>query len=91
MSGVGRGSAAALPSVGVFIPRQDDKPGLRLLPATPMEWIIGGIAALLILALVGLLIWKAKHLPGSVHGEFRFDSHKAGELSKRGLFDKTKW
>ena len=56
-----------------------------------MEWIIGGIAALLILALVCLPIWKAKHQPGSVHGDFRFDSHKTGELSKRGLFDKTKW
>ena len=56
-----------------------------------MEWIIGGIAALLILALLCLLIWKAKHRPGSVHGDFRFDSHKTGELSKRGLFDKTKW
>ena len=56
-----------------------------------MEWIIVGIAALLILALVCLFIWKAKHHPGSVHGDFRFDSHKTGELSKRGLFDKTKW
>ena len=34
---------------------------------------------------------EAKHQPGSVHGDFRFDSHKTGELSKRGLFDKTKW
>ncbi|WP_170300348.1 hypothetical protein [Solidesulfovibrio aerotolerans] len=56
-----------------------------------MEWIIGGIVALLILALFCLPIWKAKHRPGSVHGDFRFDSHKTGELSKRGLFDKTKW
>ena len=56
-----------------------------------MEWIIGGIAALLVLALVGLLIWKAKHQPGSVHGRFDFDGYKEGELSQRGVQDKTKW
>lgn len=59
-----------------------------------MEWIITAalvVGVLFVLALVGLLIWKAKHQPGSVHGDFRFDSHKVGELSKRGLFDKTKW
>ena len=56
-----------------------------------MEWIFIGIAALVVLTLAVLPIWKAKHQPGSVHGDFRFDSHKTGELSKRGLFDKTKW
>ena len=50
-----------------------------------------GLAVLVVLDLAGLPIWKAKHQPGSVHGDFRFDSHKTGELSKRGLFDKTKW
>jgi len=56
-----------------------------------MEWIIGGIVALIILALFCLLIWKAKHRPGSVHGDFRFDQHKDLETSKRGLFDRTKF
>ena len=49
------------------------------------------IAVLAILAMVILFVRVAKHQPGSVHGDFRFDSHKTGELSKRGLFDKTKW
>ena len=49
------------------------------------------IAVLAILGLVVLFVRVAKHQPGSVHGDFRFDSHKTGELSKRGLFDKTKW
>ena len=56
-----------------------------------MEWIFIGLAVLVVLALAVLPIWKAKHQPGSVHGDFRFDSHKTGELSKRGLFDRTKF
>lgn len=56
-----------------------------------MEWIFIGLAVLVVLALVGLLIWKAKHHPGSVHGDFHFDQHKGHETAKRGLFDKTKW
>ena len=50
-----------------------------------MEWIFIGIAALVVLTLAVLPIWKAKHQPGSVHGDFRFDSHKTGELSKLGI------
>ena len=56
-----------------------------------MEWIIIGVAVLFGLALAGLLVWKAKHQPGSVHGDFRFDQHKGRETSTHGLFDKTKW
>ena len=56
-----------------------------------MEWLIIGIIVLFVLVLAGLLIWKAKHQPGSVHGDFRFDQHKGLETSKRGLFDRTKF
>ena len=56
-----------------------------------MELIIIGVAVLVGLALAGLLVWKAKHQPGSVHGDFRFDQHKGLETSKRGLFDRTKF
>jgi len=56
-----------------------------------MEWLISSIAVLVVLALAGLLIWKAKHQPGSVHGDFRFDKHKGLETSKRGFLDRTKW
>ena len=56
-----------------------------------MEWLIISGIVLVVLSLAGLLIWKAKHQPGSVHGDFRFDQHKGLETSKRGLFDKTKF
>lgn len=45
-----------------------------------MIFIGGGVIS--VLALVGLPIWRAKHQPGSVHGDFRFDSHKTGELGQ---------
>ena len=56
-----------------------------------MEWFFIGIAALVVLTLAVLPIWKAKHQPGSVHGRFDFDGYKEGELSQRGVQDKTKW
>ena len=56
-----------------------------------MEWVIIAALAVAVLALVGLLIWKSKHHPGSVHGDFHFERHKAGELNRRGLLDRTKW
>lgn len=56
-----------------------------------MEWIFIGLTVLVVLTLAALHIWKAKHQPGSVHGDFRFDKHKGLETSKRGLFDRTKW
>ena len=56
-----------------------------------MEWLIIGGIVLVVLALAGMLIWKAKHRPGSVHGHFHFDQQKGLETSKRGLFDRTKF
>lgn len=56
-----------------------------------MEWLIISGSVLVVLALAGLLIWKSKHQPGSVHGDFRFDKHKGLETSKRGLFDRSKF
>ena len=56
-----------------------------------MEWIIAIALAVGVFALAAIFVLRVKHHPGSVHGDFRFDSHKTGELSKRGLFDKTKW
>ena len=49
------------------------------------------IAVLAILGFVVLFVRVAKHQPGSVHGDFHFDRHKAGELNRRGLIDRTKW
>jgi len=40
-----------------------------------MEWIFIGGGVLVVLALVSLFVWKAKHRPGSVHGHFHFDQH----------------
>ncbi|BAH76949.1 hypothetical protein [Solidesulfovibrio magneticus] len=56
-----------------------------------MEWIITAALAVAVMALVPIFVLKAKHQPGSVHGDFRFDRHKAGELSRRGLLDRTQW
>ena len=56
-----------------------------------MDWIFTAALAVAVLAMVAIFIWKAKHQPGSVHGDFHFDRHKAGELNRRGLIDRTKW
>ena len=48
--------------------------------------IIGATAV----ALVVVFRIKGKASP-PVPGRFDFDAHKAGELGKRGVFDKTKW
>ncbi|OLN30755.1 hypothetical protein DVDV_0457 [Desulfovibrio sp. DV] len=56
-----------------------------------MEWIITIALAVDVLVLAAVFVLRIKHQPGSVHGDFRFDRCKTGELSKRGLFDKTKW
>jgi len=57
-----------------------------------MEWIIGIAFAVCVFALVAYLILRTKRQDnGSVHGHFHFDHYKQNELSKRGLFDKTKW
>ncbi|BAH74201.1 hypothetical protein [Solidesulfovibrio magneticus] len=56
-----------------------------------MEWIIAAALAGAVLAAAAIFVMKAKHRPGSVHGDFRFDRHKEGELSRRGLLDRTQW
>ena len=56
-----------------------------------MELIFTAGIVLAVLALVAIFVLKAKHQPGSVHGDFRFDRHKEGELSQRGLIDRTQW
>lgn len=63
-------------------------------PATsrPMEWIITAALAVGVFALVAVFVLRAKrHDGGTVPGPFHFDRYKQHELSKRGLFDKTKW
>ncbi len=58
-----------------------------------MEWIIGiALAGGLVFALAALLALRSKRSDGgSVPGFFHFDHYKQSELSKRGLFDKTRW
>ena len=56
-----------------------------------MEWIITGIIVLATLAVMAIFVLKAKRQPGSVHGRFDFDGYKEGELSRRGLLDRTQW
>jgi uncharacterized membrane protein len=56
-----------------------------------MEWIfislaVGIIALVAIFAIVG-----NRYDGATVPGHFDFDKYKSQELSKRGLFDKTKW
>jgi uncharacterized membrane protein len=56
-----------------------------------MEWIFLSVA-MSIAALAGLIAMVGKPRDGqSVKGHFDFDHYKQNELSKRGLFDKTKW
>jgi hypothetical protein len=57
-----------------------------------MEWIIGITLAVGVIVLVAVLVLRTKRQDGgSVPGFFHFDHYKQNELSKRGLFDKTKW
>lgn len=57
-----------------------------------MEWIIAAVLAVGVFALVAVFVLRTKrHNSGSVPGHFHFDHYKQNELSKRGLFDKTKW
>ncbi len=56
-----------------------------------MEWIFIGLAVGLV-ALVAIFAIAANSNDGvTVPGYFDFDKYKSQELSKRGLFDKTKW
>ncbi|MHC1790031.1 hypothetical protein [Solidesulfovibrio sp.] len=57
-----------------------------------MEWIISIALGVGVFALVAVLVLRSKRRTGgSVPGHFDFDGNKHNELSKRGLFDKTKW
>ncbi|UJX41137.1 hypothetical protein K9F62_00060 [Desulfovibrio sp. JY] len=56
-----------------------------------MEWIFISLAVGII-ALVAIFAIAANRYDGAtVPGHFDFDRYKQNELSKRGLFDKTKW
>lgn len=57
-----------------------------------MEWIIWVALAVAAVVLTLVVILRTKRRDaGSVPGVFDFDNYKEGELSRRGLFDKTKW
>lgn len=57
-----------------------------------MEWIIIAALAVGVVALAAFFILRTKRRDGGVvPGRFDFDGNKQNELSKRGLFDKTKW
>ena len=58
-----------------------------------MHWITITVAGFLLAgSLAALLALCAKTRGhGIVPGGFDFDRYKATELSKRGLFDKTRW
>ncbi|HML61686.1 hypothetical protein [Solidesulfovibrio sp.] len=56
-----------------------------------MEWIFISVAVAII-ALAAIFVIAANSNDGAtVPGHFDFDKYKSQELSKRGLFDKTKW
>jgi len=56
-----------------------------------MEWIITSALAAIAIALVALLLRTKRHDGGKLKGLFDFGHHKRNELSRRGLFDKSKW
>ena len=57
-----------------------------------MEWIITAALAVGVFTLVAIFALRAKrHDAGSVPGRFNFDGYKESELTRRGVFDKTKW
>lgn len=56
-----------------------------------MEWIFIGLAVGLIAVVVIFVIVANGNDGVTVPGYFDFDKYKSLELSKRGLFDKTKW
>jgi len=75
---------------GLFT-RQDDKLSTACYQPA-MEWIIVIALAVGAVALVAVLALRIKrHDAGNVPGRFNFDGYKEGELTRRGLFDKTKW
>jgi hypothetical protein len=57
-----------------------------------MEWIIIAAAFIVVAALVALYVAKTKARKDvSIPGRFDFAEFKDRELSKRGVFDRTKW
>ncbi|MFU2207161.1 hypothetical protein [Solidesulfovibrio sp. C21] len=56
-----------------------------------MEWIFISLAVGLIALVAIFAIAANRHDGATVPGHFDFDRYKQNELSKRGLFDKTKW
>ena len=57
-----------------------------------MEWIIVLAIAVVAFILVAFFVLRTKrHDGGSVPGRFNFDGYKESELTRRGVFDKTKW
>ncbi|MFP5258426.1 MAG: hypothetical protein ACLGQH_05320 [Acidobacteriota bacterium] len=56
-----------------------------------MEWIFISLAVGIVALIVLLAMTGQRKDGGPVKGHFDFDRYKQTELSKRGLFDKTKW
>ncbi|MFP5259455.1 MAG: hypothetical protein ACLGQH_10570 [Acidobacteriota bacterium] len=57
-----------------------------------MEWIITAALITAVFALLAVIVLRSKrHDSGTAPGRFELAGYKEGELSKRGLFDKTKW
>jgi len=71
--------------------RQDDKLSTACYQPA-MEWIIAIALAVGAFVLVAVLALRIKrHDAGNVPGRFDFDRYKETELTRRGVFDKTKW
>ena len=56
-----------------------------------MEWIFISLAVGLIALVAIFAIAANTNDSATVPGLFDFDKYKSQELSRRGLFDKTKW
>ncbi|EHJ46659.1 hypothetical protein DFW101_0642 [Solidesulfovibrio carbinoliphilus subsp. oakridgensis] len=56
-----------------------------------MEWMFILLGVGVVVLIVFLLMATKSHDRESVPGRFDFDRYKAEELSRRGLFDHTKW
>ena len=56
-----------------------------------MEWIFISLAVGIIALVASFAITANRYDGATVPGHFDFDKYKSQELSKRGLFDKTKW
>lgn len=58
-----------------------------------MEWpaILFLLLGVVIILVVLYAMMAKRHDAGPVPGHFDFDRYKESELSRRGLFDKTKW